>query len=411
MAVTQGADTLLHLLLALATIIVGVRLCGAAFRRLGQPPVVGELIGGILLGPSLLGRLAPELSATLLPASVKPMLSVLGSLGVVLYMFLVGLELDLRDLRRLGRTTFVVAIAGIAVPFVLGTGIAAGLYDSYAPPGTPYPVFALFVGVSLSVTAFPVLARILSDRGMTKTPLGTMALSAAAVEDAMAWCLLAVVVGIAQSAARSAVVTILLTVLFVAFVFVVLRPVARWVLERFDRDEPSPASVLSVVIAALLASAAATEVIGVHAVFGAFLFGAVVPSHLRISSDLRHRLEGVVFALFLPVFFATIGMSIDLLAIGSPASWLVLGVILLAACAGKLGGTLAAGRVMGLPWRDATALGVLMNTRGLVELIVLDIGLGLGILSFELFTMLVVTALVTTFMTSPLLDLLQRVRH
>jgi Kef-type K+ transport system membrane component KefB len=199
-------------------------------------------------------------------------------------------------------------------------------------------------------------------------------------------------------------VTILLTLAFVAFVFVVVRPVARWVLERFDRDEPSPTSVLSVVLTALLASAAATEFIGVHAVFGAFLFGAVVPGHFQIAADLRHRIESVVFALFLPVFFATIGMRIDLLAMSSFSSWLVLAVILLAACAGKLGGTLGAARLMGLGWRESTELGVLMNTRGLVELIVLDIGLSLGILSFELFTMLVITALVTTFMTSPLLD-------
>ena len=403
--------TLFELLLALATIVLAIRFCGAIFRRLGQPPVVGELIGGILLGPSLFGRLAPELSATLLPSSTRPLLSLIGSLGVVMYMFLVGLELDLRDLRRLGRTTLVISQAGIFVPFALGVGIGLWLFAGYAPPGPTLPVFALFVGVSLSITAFPVLARILSDRGITKTPIGTMALSAAAVEDAMAWCLLAVVVGIATSAARSAVVTILLTVAFVAFVFVVVRPIARWVLERFDRDEPSPATVLSVVLAALLASAAATELIGVHAVFGAFLFGAVVPGHLRIASDLRHRLESIVFALFLPVFFATIGMSIDLLAMSSPSSWLVLAVILLAATVGKLGGTFGAARLMGLGWRESAELGVLMNTRGLVELIVLDIGLSLGILSFELFTMLVITALVTTFMTSPLLDAINAARR
>ncbi len=402
--------TLFELLLALATIVLAIRFCGAVARRLGQPPVVGELIGGILLGPSLFGRLAPELSAALLPSSTRPLLSLIGSLGVVMYMFLVGMELDLRDLRRLGRTTFVISQAGIFVPFLLGFWIGSWLHPDYAPAGVPAFVFSRFVGLSLSITAFPVLARILSDRGMTKTPIGTMALSSAAVEDAMAWCLLAVVVGVAQSAARNAIVTTLLTMAFVAFVFVVARPVARWVLERFDRDEPSPTSVLSVVLTALLASAAATEFIGVHAVFGAFLFGAVVPGHLQLASDLRHRLESVVFALFLPVFFATIGMRIDLLAMSSLSSWLVLAVIVLAACAGKLGGTLAAARLMGLGWRESTELGVLMNTRGLVELIVLDIGLSLGILSFELFTMLVITALVTTFMTSPLLDALERTR-
>jgi Kef-type K+ transport system membrane component KefB len=404
MSITQGAGTLFHLLLALAVIVAGVRLSGALFRRLGQPPVIGELVGGILLGPTLLGRIAPDLAAGLLPPSVHPLLNVLGSLGVVLYMFLIGLELDLQVLRRLGRSTMAIAQAGVVVPFALGVGLSWWLYDGYAPAGTSFAVFALFVGVSLSVTAFPVLARILSDRGMTQTPLGVMALSAAAMQDATAWCLLAVVVGIAQSEARSALATILLTGAFVVFVLVVVRPVARWVLEHFDRAAPSPATVLSVVLAALLASAAATEVIGVHAVFGAFLFGAVVPGHLRIAAELREKLEGIVSVLFLPVFFATIGMGIDLGALGGFSSWLVCGAILAAACVGKLGGTLAAARLAGLGWRASAALGALMNTRGLVELIVLDIGLGLGILSSELFTMLVITALVTTFMTSPLLE-------
>jgi Kef-type K+ transport system membrane component KefB len=404
MSITQGAATLFHLLLALAVIVAGVRLAGALFRRLAQPPVIGELVGGILLGPTLLGRIAPDLAAVLLPPSVHPLLSVLGSLGVVLYMFLIGLELDLQLLRRLGRSTMAIAQAGVVVPFALGVGLSWWLYDGYAPAGTSFTVFALFVGVSLSVTAFPVLARILSDRGMTQTPLGVMALSAAAMQDATAWCLLAVVVGIAQSEARSALATILLTGAFVLFVLVVVQPVARWVLEHFDRAAPSPATVLSVVLAALLASAAATEVIGVHAVFGAFLFGAVVPGHLRIAADLREKLEGIVSVLFLPVFFATIGMGIDLGALGGFSSWLVCGAILAAACVGKLGGTLAAARLAGLGWRASAALGALMNTRGLVELIVLDIGLGLGILSYELFTMLVITALVTTFMTNPLLE-------
>lgn len=406
MSISQGAGTLFHLLLALAVIVAGVRLVGALFRRLGQPPVIGELVGGILLGPTFLGRIAPDLAAGLLPPSVHPLLNVLGSLGVVLYMFLIGLELDLHVLRRLGRSTMAIAQAGVVVPFALGVGLAWWLYDGHAPAGTSFTVFALFVGVSLSVTAFPVLARILSDRGMTQTPLGVMALSAAAMQDATAWCLLAVVVGIAQSEARSALATILLTGAFVLLVLVVVRPIARWVLEHFDRAAPSPATVLSVVLAALLASAAATEVIGVHAVFGAFLFGAVVPGHLRIAADLREKLEGIVSVLFLPVFFATIGMGIDLGALGGFSSWLVCGAILAAACAGKLGGTLAAARLAGLGWRASAALGALMNTRGLVELIVLDIGLGLGILSHELFTMLVITALVTTFMTNPLLDLL-----
>jgi Kef-type K+ transport system membrane component KefB len=406
MTFAEGAHTLLRLLAALCAIIATVRVVGAIARRFGQPAVIGELVGGILLGPTLLGRLAPEVAAGLFTASVLPLLTALGSLGVVLYMFFIGLELDLQDLRRLGPTTMAVSQAGIIVPFALGIALAHWLYAGYAGPGTSFAVFALFVGISLSVTAFPVLARILSDRLMHRTPLGVMALSAAAVEDAMAWCLLAVVVGLAQSAARSAIVTVALTVAFVGIVLFVAGPIVRRVLGRLNRDTPTTFFALGLVLAALLLSAAAAEVIGIHAVFGAFLFGAVIPAHFRISSDLEERLEGIVFVLLLPVFFATVGMSVDLWALAAPSSWLVLGVILLAACAGKLGGTMAAARVMGVRWRDAAALGVLMNTRGLVELIVLDIGRRLGILSFELFTMLVITALVTTFMTNPLLDVI-----
>ena len=403
-----GSGGLFHLLLALATIILASRAVGRVFRWIDQPAVIGELVGGILLGPSLLGRVAPDVAAVLLPPSVHPFLGLHAQLGIILYMFLIGLELDLGVLRQLGRRTMVIAQAGIAVPFVLGAALALWLFGPYAPAGTPFTAFALFVGVSLAVTAFPVLARILTDRGLSRSPMGVVALSAAAVQDAAAWCLLAVVVGIAQAQARSAAVTIVLTLVFVVVVFTVAQPIARRVLERLDRDTPITPAALSVVLVALLASAAATEVIGVHAIFGAFLFGAIVPGHLRLAADLRHRLEGLVAVLFLPVFFATIGLGIDLAVIGGTSSWLVCGAILLTACVGKLGATMAAARVTGLGWRDSAALGVLMNTRGLVELIVLDIGLSLGILSFELFTMLVVVALVTTFMTSPLLGLLLR---
>ena len=403
MTADAGA-VLLQLLAALAVIVPAIGVAGAASRRLGQPAVVGELIGGLLLGPSLLGWLAPQLAAVLLPPSIHGLLALLGSLGVVLYMFLVGLELDVQELRRSARTTVLVSQAGMVIPLLLGVLLGIWLFGAYAPPGPSRLVFALFLGVSLSVTAFPVLARILTDRGMQRTSLGITALSAAAVQDAMAWCLLAVVVGLAQSAAGGGLLTIALTAGFVLALVAWVRPAARRLLTGV-RHRRAVALASVALLGGLAVSAATTEAIGVHAVFGAFLFGVVIPHEGPVAAALRHRIHGLALMVLLPVFFVSLGTRIDLLAIGGPASWSVLAAILLAACAGKIGGTMIGARLTGLGWRDAATLGALMNTRGLVELIVLDVGLRLGILSPPLFAMLVVTALVTTFMTGPLLRL------
>ena len=412
-AIGQAAlstNTLFQLLLALAVIIVTARVVGHLFQLIDQPLVIGELVGGLLLGPSLLGRVAPGVSTLVLPPSIAPFLSVHAQLGVILYMFLVGLELDLRVLRHQGRATVAISHASIILPFLLGSTLALALYPQQAGSAVSFTVFALFIGVSLSVTAFPVLARILTDRGIAKTRMGTVALTCAAVDDATAWCLLAMVVSIAQSVARDAVITILLTIAFVVFVLKVAMPIVRRVIERFERSPTLTPTGLSIVLVAVLASAVATEYIGVHALFGAFLFGAIIPSGTRIASDLRNRLEGIVAVLFLPVFFAYTGMRTEIGLISGASNWLLCGGIILTACAGKFGGSLIASRLVGLGWRDSTALSVLMNTRGLVELIVLNIGLDLKIISSQLFTMLVLMALVTTFMTSPLLQLLLR-RH
>ena len=406
----ESTNALFHLLLALAVIIVTARLVGHLFRLIDQPLVMGELVGGIILGPSLLGRLAPGVSGRLLPPDIAPFLSVHAQLGVILYMFLVGLELDLRAIRHQGRATIAISHASILLPFLLGSGLALALYPEYAGSAVSFTVFALFIGVSMSVTAFPVLARILTDRGISKSRMGTIALTCAAVGDATAWCLLAMVVSIAEARARNAALTIALTIAFVVLVLKVALPVVHRIVERLERSPALTPTGLSIVLAAVLASAVATEFIGIHALFGAFLFGAIIPSGTRIASDLRDRLEGVVSVLFLPVFFAFTGMRTEIGLFGGAANWLLCGVIILTACAGKFGGSLAASRLVGLGWRDSTALSVLMNTRGLVELIVLNIGLDLNIISPQLFAMLVLMALVTTFLTSPLLQLLLR-RH
>ena len=407
----QGAqhfDTLFHLLLALAAVILTARLVGYLFKLIDQPLVIGELVGGVLLGPSLLGRFAPGWSATLFPADITPFLGVHAQLGVILYMFLVGLEIDLRVIRRQGRATVAISHASIVLPFVLGSALALGLYPRYAGEAVSFTVFALFLGVSLSVTAFPVLARILTDRGIARTRMGTLALTCAAVDDATAWCLLAAVVSIAQSHARSSILTIGLTIAFVLFILRVAMPIVQRLAARFERSSTLTPTGLSIVLVAVLASAAATELIGIHALFGAFLFGAIVPNDTRIAADLRSRLEGIVSVLFLPVFFAYTGLRTQIGLIDGAANWLLCGLIILLACAGKFGGSFLASRLVGLGWRDSTALGVLMNTRGLVELIVLNIGLDLKIISPQLFAMLLLMALITTFMTSPLLQLLLR---
>ena len=401
-------DTLLHVLLALAVVIVMARLLGALCKYLHQPPVIGEILAGIILGPSLLGRLAPELSSYLLPSSVAPYFGVLSQIGIILFMFLVGLELDTHTLTEGTRATVVVSQAGIVVPFLLGSALSLWVYPWLSTSDVPFTVFALFMGVSMSVTAFPVLARILTDRVMHKTRLGVVALTCAAVDDVTAWCLLALVVSVVQARIGGAVQTILLALGYIAFVIFIARPIiVRWA-RRVDRDGEMTQPVMAVVIVGVLLSALTTEYIGIHAIFGAFLLGAVIPHKSVIAQALTRRLEDLVVVLLLPAFFAFTGMRTQIGLVNGVDQWLLCGVIILVACLGKFGGSAVAARVIGLPWREAAALGILMNTRGLMELIVLNIGLDLKVLSPTLFAMLVLMALVTTVMTTPILHLLAR---
>jgi len=410
-AAGHAVDNLLHVLLALVVIIVAARIVGAIFRRLGQPPVIGEVIAGILLGPSLLGRVAPEAYAFLLPPSVAPFLQVIAQVGVILYMFLVGLELNPVHLKRSPHTALAISHASIVVPFLLGSSLALLLYPLLSTSDVPFTAFALFLGVSMSVTAFPVLARILTDRGMQRSSLGVMALTCAAVDDVTAWCLLAFVVSVVQARGESAVDTMLLTAGFIASVFFLVRPAlgrfVGWVERTPGR---TPQSAMAVVFVLLLGSALATESIGIHALFGAFLLGAVIPHESRLARDLTDRLEDIVVVLLLPAFFAFSGMRTQIQLVSGAFEWALCGLIIVVACAGKFGGSALAARLSGVGWRDSAALGILMNTRGLVELIVLNIGLDLGVISPALFAMLVIMALVTTFATSPILDLLSRPR-
>jgi Kef-type K+ transport system membrane component KefB len=378
------------------------------FSRLHQPAVIGEVIGGILLGPSLLGRVAPSLANALLPASVAPFLNVIAQLGIILYMFLVGLELDLPAISRSGHVTVAISHASILAPFLLGAGLSLYLYPLLSAPGVPFTVFSLFLGVSLSVTAFPVLARILTDRGMERTPLGVLALTCAAVDDATAWCLLALVVSIAQAELGIAVRTFALTIAFVFLVLFGVRPLAKRFAASLDAAPRLTTGALALAFVAMLSAAVATEFIGVHAIFGAFLLGAVVPSSSRLAEELIHRLRDVISVLFLPAFFAFSGMRTQIGLLSGAGNWLLCGLIILVACLGKFGGTVIAARFARLPSRTAAALGILLNARGLVELIVLNIGLDLHLITPTLFTMLVLMALTTTFMATPILHVVLR---
>ena len=399
---------LVKVLLALTMIIITARVMGALFAKVNQPAVIGEVVGGIFLGPSLLGRLSPELAAVLLPPDAAPFLSVISQLGVILYMFLVGLELDLAVLRTTVARTLVISQASIVVPFALGALFAVAMFDALAPPGVRVTSFVLFLGVAMSITAFPVLARILGERGLQRTALGTLALTCAAINDAVAWCLLALVVGVMQASPLDAMWTIGLTFVFIAVMLTAGRDIAARTVTALDRSAHIGERSLALVLVAVLLSAVATEFIGIHAIFGAFLLGAIIPHHSRVAAHATERIADIVRVMLLPAFFAYIGLRTEIGLVNGAADWLLCALIIVVATAGKFGGTTIAAKVVGLDWRNSAALGVLMNTRGLVELIVLNIGFDLGVISPRLFTMLVIMALVTTMMTSPLLTLLLR---
>jgi Kef-type K+ transport system membrane component KefB len=409
-AASPPINLLMHVLLALAVVILATRAMGVVFRFFHQPPVIGEIIGGIFLGPSVLGQALPEVQAYVLPSDIAPILGTLAQLGVILFMFLIGLELNLRVLRGSGQAMLAISHVSIALPFLLGAVLALGIYERYATSAVGFTSFALFLGVAMAVTAFPVLARILIDRGLQRTHLGSMAIGVAAVGDVTAWCLLALVVSFVHAQMGSAFLTIGLTVVFISGTLVLLRPLLKKVVPLLEsRGRVSGGSIALIFIAVLL-SALTTEYIGVHAIFGAFLLGLVIPHDSRVAIEVTYRLEDIVKVMLLPVFFAYTGMHTEFGLLSTVEDWLFCGLIILVATIGKFGGTFVTAKLAGMTTQDAAGLGILMNTRGLVELVVLNIGLDLGVISPRLFAMLVIMALVTTFATTPILDLLQRRR-
>ena len=395
-----------HLLLQLAVILGVARLLALLLRRFGQPPVIGEMIAGILLGPLVFGALAPDLQATIFPAAKLGALDGLSQVGLVLFMLVVGAELR----APAGARERLIAAAwigtlGVVIPMLLGLVLALELHSRFAPAGIGVWLFALFMATSMSITAFPVMARILKDRSMTRSPLGQLNLAAAAIADVLAWIVLAFVVALisARGGWGAFVRTSIGLVAIAAIAFGLLRPaIARMFARHASAGRPDSA-VLSLLLIGACAMAAATEWLGLHAVFGAFLFGACLPRDDRLLETLTERLEHVAVLVLMPVFFALAGLGMTRDAF-SGAGGGALGLILAAAVLGKILGAGGGARIAGLPWRDCCAVSALMNARGMMELIVLKVGLDAGVIGAEIFTLLVVMTIVTTLMTSPALD-------
>ncbi len=402
-----------RILLQVIIIVLATRLVGTLFVRWGQPSVVGEVLAGILLGPSLLGWLWPAASSVIFPLESLAVLKLLSEIGVCLFMFVVGLELDLGHLRQRAQAALLVSHVGILFPYFLGVLTALLLYSQLGAPGTSFVSFALFMGIAMSITAFPVLAHILKERGLGRTALGTTALTCAAVNDATAWAILAFVVAIARASSLAATTFGLGLVLgFVALKVFLVRPhLPRWLdVARMENGGPSRGAMAAVLLL-ILTSALATELIGIHALFGAFVAGVVMPEKAEFREYLIVRLENFSSLFLLPLFFAYSGLRTHVGLLNDPTSWVICLGIIGVATLGKLGGTMVTARLTGMNWNDSFALGALMNTRGLVELVALNIGYDLGILPPRIFAMMVLMALVTTFLTGPLLNLAERAKR
>src|SRR6476469_9664202 len=401
-AETAGGHPLAQLLLSIAIVVAACKAGGSLMRLMGQPPVIGEIAAGIVLGPSVLGALWPQGAEALIPAGILPQLNVLAQVGVVLFVFLTGLELKTSLMRGRGQLAVVVSHVSIAVPFVLGVAVAVAAYAEFAPKGVGFLAFALFMGVSMSITALPVLVRILKDTNLFRTEAGVVALTCAVVDDVSAWCLLALVVALVTASSLTGVLlTLVLTAACVAVLFWLLRPVLVRFLNR--TEEVALRRLAPLALVGVLLCAMATDWIGVHAMFGAFIFGVVFPRGNAVESWLLDNTGGLTAALLLPLFFAFSGLRTDIgLLAGDATLWRWCGAILVVAVAGKLGSAALAARSVGERWSRSLQIGALMNCRGLTELVVLNVGLDLGVLSPTMFTMLVLMALVSTAMTAPL---------
>lgn len=389
-------------------LIVGALLLHVS-RLARQPAVIGEILAGVALGPSLLGLLPGHLTKTVFPTEGRPYLSVIAQVGLLLFMFILGWELDPGHLRRSRGAVAAVSAGSITVPFILGIGAAALCYHRYSTPAghrVPLITFALYLAVAMSVTAFPVLARILADTELSTTGVGRLALASAALGDLVAWCLLAVVVGMSTAHGTGGFLsTVGWSAGYLVGMVTVVRPLlGRLITRQLARG--SSLGLTSLVAAGALLSAYLTTLIGIHPIFGAFAFGMVMPSRARLELEMtvQQPLRDAG-RLLLPVYFIVTGLSVNVGALRG-RDWWTLALMLAVACLGKLLGATLPAAWTGLPWRQAFGVGLLMNTRGLTELIILNIGLSLGVLDNRLFTIMVLVALITTAMAGPLVPYL-----
>lgn len=395
------------LIIQLIIIISVSRLFGYLFTKIRQPSVVGEIVAGIVLGPSLVGMYFPEFSAFLFPAeSLKP-LQFFSQIGLVLFMFIIGMELDVKVLKHKAQQAIVISHASIVFPYFLGVLLSLFIYKEYCPDTVEFMPFALFMGIAMSITAFPVLARIVQERGITKTHIGTLAITCAAADDVTAWCILAAVIAIVKAGnIYNALFTIALSAGYVIVMLKVVQPFLKKFGSVYVSKENLNKTVVAFIFIIMLGSAYMTEVIGIHALFGAFLAGVIMPQNLNFKKVLVEKIEDVSLVLLLPLFFVFTGLRTQIGLLNDPTHWLVCFIVIAVAVLGKFGGSMVAARIVGENWKSSLSIGALMNTRGLMELIVLNIGYDLGILSPEIFAMMVLMALSTTLMTNPVLELI-----
>lgn len=403
------AHPLATLLLQIITIIFVARFFGWICKKIGQPTVIGEIIAGIVLGPSLVGMYFPEISSSLFPVQSLGNLQFLSQIGLILFMFMVGMELDLNILKNKAHEAVVISHASIIIPFTLGMGLAYYIYQSFAPESVQFLSFGLFIGIAMSITAFPVLARIVHERGIHKTRLGAIVTTCAAADDITAWCILAAVIAIVKAGSFvSSLYTIFIAIAYVMIMIKLVRPFLKRLGDLHPTRENMNKQVVAIFFLMLILSAYMAEIIGIHALFGAFMAGTIMPENTKFRNIFIGKVEDVALVLLLPLFFVFTGLRTEIGLINDPYQWWITFLIILVAITGKFVGSTLAARLVGQSWQESLSIGALMNTRGLMELVVLNIGYDLGILTPEIFAMMVIMALVTTFMTGPALDLIER---
>lgn len=408
-------DSLIHnithplaiLLIQIVTIIFVARFFGWVCKKIGQPSVIGEIIAGIALGPSFFGHYFPELSTVLFPATSLDNLKFLSQIGLIFFMYVVGMELDLKVLKNKAHEAVIISHASIIIPFALGMLLAYTIYTEYAPANIEFLSFALFLGIAMSITAFPVLARIVQERGLHKTKLGAMVITCAAADDITAWCILAGVIAIVKAGSFvSSLYIIALSVIYVMAMVMLVKPFLRKIGDMYDTHEKITKPVVAIFFLTLLISSYLTEIIGIHALFGAFVAGVIMPDNMKFRTIFIEKIEDVSLVILLPLFFVFTGLRTEIDSLNSSELWKVCGLIILVAVTGKFIGSALTAKFVGQNWRDSLTIGALMNTRGLMELVVLNIGYDLGVMTKEVFAMMVIMALATTFMTGPALNII-----